>query len=271
MIPAPDAQRTPRLSPFTFHLSLFTLVLLSGCRVSLSPLKNRVSVGEESYVVFDGEGEDGQGDLYAGSASGGSVFRITFTRVHESSPALSPDGTMLAFIRGARAADSASHRIWIMNLLNGAEREMPVLGPAAYPRRLAWSLDGAAIYARTAQGDFRIPAPPAPATPEAVTAGTQATADTILAVPLGFPVIAIATGCDSGICAFTRSGSQVVSTEGRDPFRWGSDSLAYIRGRGIEVRPLAGGATREVRWTQVPSELRTATQFPGILPPRPDR
>ena len=256
---------TCRLALVTCHLSLVTLV---GCRVSLSPVKNRVGVGVESYVFFDADGEDGQGDLYVGSASGGKVFRATFTRVHESSPALSPNGIMLAFIRGSHAADSAGHRVWVMNLMNGAEREVPEPGAGAFPQRLAWSLDGTTLYVRTSRGDFQTAAPPADPRLVAVDRASQAAADTALRVPLGLPVIAIAEPCDSGggICARTPSGAQRLSPVGRDAFRWGADSVGYFIGNGIEVRPLGGGSTRQLRWTGIPSPPRTATQFPGLAP-----
>ena len=240
-----------------------SLITVMGCRVSLSPVKNRVGVGVESYVVFDADGENGEGDLYVGSSSGGRAFRVTFSRVHEASPALSPDGIMLAFIRGRHAADSAGHRIWVMNLLNGAEREVPLLAEGAYPQRLGWSLDGTRLFVRTARGDFQVAAPPADPEAHPVEPAAKPTADTMLAVPLGSPVVAIAADCDSGICVFTPAGSQLLSGEGRDPFRWGSDSVGYFNRSGIEVRPLGGGTTRELRWSQVPSDLRTATHFPG--------
>jgi hypothetical protein len=237
----------------------------------LSPLKNRVGVGVESYVVFAADGENGEGDLYAGSARGGGAFRVTFTRVHETAPALSPDGIMLAFIRGPHAADSAGHRVWVMNLLNGAERELSAFGPGVYPRRLGWSLDGSSLFVRTSRGDFRVTAPPADPEFHAVSPTEKATADTLLAVPLGFPVVGVAADCDSGICAFTPSGSQVLTGTGRAAFRWGADSVAYFAGDEIEVRPLGGGTTRQLRWSGVPGRLRTATQFPGVGPTDRDR
>jgi hypothetical protein len=231
--------------------------------MSMSPVKNRVGVGVESYVVFDAAGENGEGDLYVGSASGGRVFRVTFSRVHESSPALSPNGLMLAFIRGPHASDSTSHRVWIMNLVNGAEREVPTLGTNAFPRRLAWSLDGSTLYVRTGVGDFQVPGPPADLIPQPVARTEQASADTVLAVPLGSPVLAMAEACDSGVCARTASGTQVLSLTGRSPFRWGTDSVGYLSGTEIEVRPLGGGTTRQLRWVGIPSNVKTATHFPG--------
>jgi hypothetical protein len=251
--------------------AVLLLTLLVGCRVSLSPVKNRVAVGVESYVVFDADGENGEGDLYIGAASGGTAFRITFTRVHEAAPALSPDGIMLAFIRGSHAADSAGYRIWVMNLLNGSEREIPAFGPGAYPRRLGWSLDGTSLFVRTSRGDVRVAAPPADPESHAVSQIDKARADTLLSVPLGFPVVGVAADCDSGICAFTPSGSQVLTGTGRGAFRWGADSVAYFKGDEIEVRPLGGGTTRQIRWSGVPGHPRTATQFPGVGPTDQDR
>ena len=253
---------------FTLYSSLFTLV---GCRVSLSPVKNRLGVGVESYVVFDAEGENGEGDLYAGSASGGKAFRVTFTRVHESSPALSPDGLMLAFIRGPHSADSAGHRVWVMNLLNGSEREVPELADGSFPRRLGWSLDGQLLFIATSRGDFQVPAPPSDPRPLVVAQSFRAKADTMLAVPLGSPIVGIAQSCDGGICALTPAGSQVLSSSGRAPFRWGADSVGYFSGDGIEVRPLGGGTTRQVRWSGAPANPGTATQFPGSTPANQDR
>ncbi len=237
--------------------------------MSLSPLKNRVEIGVESYLVFDADGEGGEGDLYAGSASGGSVYRITFSRAHESSPALSPDGAMLAFIRGGTSEDSSSHRIWVMNLLNGAERELPALGDGIHPERLGWSADGRTLYVRTSAGNYFTPAPPAKPDLKPATAGQGSGADTALSVMLGEPPQATVIRCPDGpgLCVPADSGAvQLLTSEGRDAFRWGADSVAYWLGDGIEVRPLGGGTTRLLRWTDVPTHPRGATQFPGVLP-----
>jgi WD40-like Beta Propeller Repeat len=230
--------------------------------MSLSPVKNRIGVGVESYVFFDALGEDGQGDLYAGSASGGKVFRVTFSRAHESDPALSPDGAVLAFIRGPRSADSVEHRVWVMNLLNGSERELPAAGPGAFPQRVAWSSDGATLYIRTSVGDFATAAPPYTAR----FAPAGAAADTAFSAPLGTPVVALAGMCEgaAGVCARLDSGpAQVLSPVGRNPFRWGSDSVGYFVRDLIEVRPLGGGSTRTLRWSGMPESPGTASQFPG--------
>ena len=254
----------------TGHLAMITAGLV-GCRMSLSPIKNRIGIGVESYVVFDADGEGGQGDLYAGSAGGGSAYRITFSRAHESSPALSPDGSMLAFVRGGTREDSTSHRVWIMNLLNGAERELPSMGPSAHPRRIAWSPDGHTVYVRTSTGDFLTPAPPLTADFRPVVAGTAEAADSALGVMLGEPRRARVITCPDGrgFCVSDDSGvSQMLTSDGRDPFRWGSDSVGFWLGDEVEVRPLRGGTTRQLRWAGTPSNPHETTQFPGGAPKR---
>jgi hypothetical protein len=234
--------------------------------MSLSPLGNRLQVGSESYVVFEAVGEGGQGDLYATPAGGGPSFPVTFSRVHETAPALSPDGTMLAYIRAPLEADSAGYRVWIMNLLNGAERELPE-SPGGAPRRVAWSRDGQRVFVRTSGGDLVASAPPASPSQEAVTGALQAVADSALEVVLGDPPFAIVTSCAgaAGLCVPSDSGApQVLDAGGRDPFVWGPDSVGYFVGNDIEIRPLGGGATRRLNWARSPDRPKTATQFPGV-------
>ena len=234
--------------------------------MSLSPLGNRLEVGAESYVVFEAAGEDGQGDLYASPASGGPIFPVTFSRAHETAPALSPDGTTLAFVRAPREADSAGYRVWIMNLLNGAERELPV-SPVGAPRRVAWSRDGQRLFVRTSGGDLVAPAPPASPDLQPAIGALQAAADSTFQVVLGDPPFAIVTRCTDGVglCVSPDSGdAQVLAPGGRDPFLWGTDSVGYFVGNEIEIRPLGGGTTRRVIWANVPVAPRTATYFPGV-------
>jgi len=229
-------------------------------------LGNRLQVGSESYVVFEAAGEDGQGDLYASPAAGGPSFPVTFSRAHETAPALSPDGTMLAYLRAPRATDSAAYRVWIMNLLNGAERELPVSSVGA-PRRVAWSRDGQRVFVRTSGGDLVAAAPPASPSVEPVTGSLQGAADSALQVVLGDPPFAVVTSCAGGVglCVPSDSGAvQVLDPEGRDAFAWGPDSVGYFVGSDIEVRPLGGGATRRLNWTRAPDRPKTATQFPGV-------
>lgn len=234
--------------------------------MSLSPLGNRLEVGSDAYLVVEAVGEDGQGDLYATPTGGGPLFPITFSRAHETAPALSPDGTMLAYIRAARETDSAGFRVWIMNLVNGAERELPV-SPVGAPRRVAWSRDGQRVFVRTTGGDLVAPAPPASPSLEPAIGAMLAAADSALQVVLGDPPFAIVTRCTdgAGLCVPSDSGvAQVLAPGGRDPFAWGTDSVGYFVGNEIEIRPLGGGATRRLNWARSPDRPKTATHFSGV-------
>ncbi|MEO8295285.1 MAG: hypothetical protein ABI613_07205 [Gemmatimonadota bacterium] len=242
--------------------------------MSLSPISNRIGIGVESYVIFEGDGEDGEGDLYAGSASGGTAYQLTFSRAHESSPALSPDGAVLAFIRGRTRQDSSSYRVWIMNLLNGSERELPALPANAHLERLAWSADSRTLYLRTSAGDVSTPAPPAGPALLPVPAESSAVADSALEVMLGESRQARLIPCagEAGICVAVDSGApQNISTQGAGAFRWGSDSVAFWLGDAIEIRPLGGGTTRTLRWKGLPAHPGAATHFRGrpeeVTPP----
>lgn len=234
--------------------------------MSLSPLGNRIEVGSDAYVIFDAVGEDGQGDLYATPAGGGPIFPVTYSRAHESGPVLSPDGTMLAFLRSTNQNDSAGHRVWIMNLLSGTERMLPE-SESGWPNRVAWSRDGQRLFVRTAAGDLVTLAPPASPALERADAAFQAQADSSFQVVLGDPPFATVAGCSDGpgLCVPADSGKvQVLTSEGRNPFAWGADSVGYFVGRDIEVRPLGGGITRRLSWTKPPVAPKTATQFPGM-------
>lgn len=242
---------------------MFACLLSSAaaCRVSLSPLQNRIGVGTESYLIFTARGEGGQGDLYAASGSGGPVFPVTFTRVHETAPALSPDGLMLAYLRGRTAEDSAGFRIWVMNLLNGNEREIPRPG-GGHPSHLGWSSDGRTLFIRTSSGDFQTPAPPA--RPDLQPADPAAAARA-LSVVLGDPVFARVVPCDSaGLCVETPGGNRsVLTADGAHPVRWGPDSVGYFVGSIFVVRPLGAGQAREVEWQKMPEGVGEGSGFGG--------
>lgn len=235
-----------------------------ACHGSLSPIQNKIQVGEEAYVVFAADGEGGAGDLYAVHATGGQTFPITFSRVDESAPALSPDGSLLAFVRARSVRDSATE-LWVMNLLNGAERRLDTPARELRVTRLGWSGDGRTLYARSDHGTFRLAAPPAPSEPEWVDS-TDAGADTALAVILGDPAFAQAMPCPGrpGLCAVDRSGmATLLSADGHDAAPWGSDSVAYFAGNVLVVRPLGGGSLRQIGFERVPERPRQLTVFAG--------
>ncbi|MFN8654104.1 MAG: hypothetical protein U0133_19560 [Gemmatimonadales bacterium] len=243
-------------------LLLLGLALAGGCRGTLSPLSNKLKVGEESYVVLAADGEGGKGDLFAAAPASGTPFQVTFTRVDERAPALSHDGALLAFLRSATPTDTAGASIVILNLINGAERRVPA--PAGV-EALRWTPDGAALLARTPAGMLRTPAPPAALAFAPVPEAERAAADSLFRVLLGDPPAGEAKPCadGTGVCAWLASGDTVrLSATGSDPLGWSGDSVGYFEDGTLTIRPLVGGKTRVIRWDRL-SHPRQPTWFAG--------
>lgn len=249
---------------------LFLLpISASACRVSLSPLQNRIAVGREAFAVFVAEGEGGTGDLYAVPASGGATTPITYTRLRELAPALAPQGTALAFIREATPGEPGTRRVVVMNLLNGAERMPPATQTP--PDAVAWSGDGTEIFMRAGDSLFSTPAPPAPGVWRPLAGAELTRADSAFMVLLGTPAFVRAVECpEVGVCVELPDGEvSVVDREGKGAVRWGSDSIGYFAGAGFVVRPLGAGRPRDVRLIPPRSEPRELTYFPGPATPAP--
>lgn len=237
--------------------------MLLACRGSLSPLSNKLAVGQQPYVVFAANGEAGVGDLFASTPAGGQAFQITFTRVDEELPSLSADGTLLAFVRSRTPGDSGRRSLVVMNLLNGAERRIEFDGAA--PSAVAWSRDGSRIFLRQGDSVRVTPAPPSQFQLAPVAGTDRSAADSQLAVLLGDPPLATAVPCDSGtgICARLPDGSQqTIAPTGRNPARWSGDSIVYRENEDWVIQPLAGGKTRTLNWTET-SDPRSLTIFVG--------
>lgn len=239
------------------------IVLLGtiGCRGTLSPLSNKLEVGQEPYIVFVADGEDNLGDLFASAPSGGVAFQITFTRLDERAPTLAPDGVTLAFLRRF-GRDSTVAMPVLMNLLNGAEREVQGAGKVD---ALAWSEDGRTLYLRGPDGTHAVAAPPADGAIHDIAVSELPQVDSTFRVLLGNPAVGEAVPCDSGggLCARLANGSTVLTREGRHAARWGSDSLLYVEKGELMVRPLGGGGTRVLRFTTPIRNPRGVTRFPG--------
>lgn len=257
--------RSGRVAGLIAVLSFGTL----GCRVSFSPLQNRIAVGAEPFVIFVGDGEEGAGDLFAAAAAGGAVHPVTFTRLHETMPLLAPDGTTVAFLRSRRAADSADYRVVVLNLLNGAERTLFRASNDELIHHIGWSLDGASLYVATNVGVYLLEPPPARASAVAVPPSSRADADSAFRVYVGSPAFAEVRAClwkgtESALCVYPRAGTEtLLVTGGHDPVRWGSDSIGYVRQGDLEVRPLGPGSVRRVVLTSVPRHPRMPTYFSG--------
>jgi hypothetical protein len=257
-------------SPLTLVLVPLTLVLVPLTLFSIScgtlpPLRGKIDVGRESYAVFVG-GSGVSGDLYAVRANGGPAFPITFTPVAELAPALSPNGTDLAFLRSQSLRDSTPATVWVMNLLNGSERELYLPKGAAAPERVGWSDSGKTVVVRAGEGLYRFDAPPAKAVARPVPAEESAAAESSLAVLLGDPVFAMVVTCKrTDLCLITRRGTQgILAQAARDPVRWGTDSVAFLVGDNLlQIRPLSKGRPRALNWSDVPARPRQLTFFQG--------
>jgi hypothetical protein len=239
------------------------LLLLSAC-TGLSPLRGRAVVGRDAYVIFVGDGPAGEPDLYGVRADGGPVFQITYTSVLEAAPALSPDGGMVAFLRARTTHDSVPAAVWVLNLLTGAERELPLPAGAAHPERVGWSADGASIYVRAGSARYALGAPPAAAAAHALAGAARAAADSGLSVLLGDPPFGRAVQCGPALCVQADTGAPSPFAENaHDAVQWGADSVAFLSGGDLVVRPLGPGRERRVEWSGVPARPREVTAFLG--------
>ncbi len=243
-------------------LPLLLLLLLLACRVSLSPLQNKVAVGQEPYLALQAAGESGRDDIYVVRPDDGTVVPLTYTRWGEAHPALSPDGVMLAFVR--YSIDETELRVVVMNLLNGNERV--VWGPVGEAiSGLGWA-DAGLIAAATASGPLLLTAPPA--APRAIrpVGDEAARADSSLHVLLGDPPFARVVECENAdeLCVLTANGvSQPLQAGASVPLRWGPDSLAYLLGETIEIRPLGPGRSRSLTAEPPLAGIENGSYFPG--------
>lgn len=243
-------------------------LLVSGCR--LTPLAGKLDPGQEPYLVLAGRSVGEAWDLFAIRPGGSQAFQLTFTRQPESAPALDPSGAMLAFLR--RDLDpEPRHWLVVMNLVSGAERETHVPTALGAPDRVGWSEDGRRLYVRAERGVLFSLAPPDLLELAPVGPAEGARAESALAVLLGSPAFARAVRCpEGGVCVETAEHPlQPLGRDARDPFRWGSDSVAYLVGDQIEVRPLGGGRARRVFWSGPPEEPGAPTYFAGPVGDRP--
>ncbi len=236
--------------------ALLAAAALAGCRVSLSPLQNRIALGQEPYLVFAATGEGRAGDLYAVKPAGGEIWPVTYTRVDERLPAIAPSGVGLAFVRRVRGRDD----VVVMNLSTGSERRALRLG-ADSVTGLAWR-GQEELWVRTATGAWRVTRAGEPA-PLDVPAAVR---DSAFLVLLGEPAFAVAGACAGGAGVCTRGADGVehpLAEPARDAARWGPDSVAYFAGDRLTVRPLGPGREREVRWHPAPVEPRAVSYFAG--------
>ncbi len=243
---------------------LAAAAVLAGCRSGFLPLRGKFDVGRDPMVVF--VGGDDAGDLFAQTPAGGPAIPITFSPVAELRPALSPDGGQVAFLRAGSLTDTMPAGVWVLNLLNGAEREIDLPKGISNPRRVGWTAGGQEIVIEAGERFYRAAAPPAAAPARPVTSAERAMAESALAVLLGKPAFARVIPCANGedLCAVGDSGGPSLFARGaREAARWGDDSVAYLEEDRLVVRPLSAGHPRTVEWSSVPARPRQPTVFAG--------
>ena len=242
------------------------LLLLAACEGTFLPLRGKFEVGKDPMVVFVGGDAPAGGDLYAVPTSGGQAIPITFTTVGEMRPALSPDGAAVAFLRAGSLADSVPESVWVLNLINGAERRIELPKEAGPVEQVGWADGGRSLVIRAGGMLYRGEAPPAQGTAGPVPVAQRASAESALAVLLGTPGFARAVPCANpeDLCVVGDTGSPSLFAQGaREPARWGDDSVAYLEGDRLVVRPLAAGRARQVEWSAVPTRPRQLSVFAG--------
>lgn len=251
-----------RLFPLTSYLSLLT-----AC--AITPLTNRIDVGNDPFVIGVGEGPDGNTDLFAALAGGGAFVRLTFTAAEERAPRLAPEGTRVGFLRRQAEGDATRWIVVALDLKSSVERTAPLPEFAAEPERLGWSADGTKLLLK-AGGLFEMD-PGSGAVPlRRIPVDALSPADPGTAEVLGAPPMGMVVECPGGgVCIAARTGEITPLGSGvRQAVRWGADSVGYFVADGsFEVRPLAGGRSRRPDWTGMPRALRSITHHPGVRSP----
>ncbi len=240
--------------------AVMLLVGLLGCS-GVPPMRHKIEAGQEPFVVFVADAPDGRGDLYAMTPVGSDVIQLTFSLPAEWSPSLSPNGDVVVFIRSREESDTTNARIWLLNLLNGAERELALPDSSGAPVRVAFIDGGRQVLVQTTQKMFRVKAPPARPEAEEIAINPEA-----FALRIGTPAFARVAECAGSreLCVIPDSGSPAPLAEGaHDAARWGDDSLAYVQGEELVIRPLGPGHPRVVRWRSNLRNPRAITVFAG--------
>src|SRR4029078_12057672 len=96
---------------------------------------------------------------------------------------------------------------WVIQLLNGAARELRLPKDAGSLERVGWSSDGSALLVKTSKDFYRVEAPPAKPNSRRVPPEERAAAESSLAVLLGDPVFARVVPCSQAedLCVIPRN------------------------------------------------------------------
>ena len=237
-------------------------VMTLACGVS--PIDHRIKLGEEPFVVFVGEGNDQNTDLFTTTTAGGEVYQLTFTRVIERAPALDHRGGMVAFLRMRDTLPGTRRDLVIMSLETGAEKTFSLPAAAGVPRAIGWSADDRTVYLRADGGLWGAAIATSGEAVASVSEADTLMASQATAVWLGQPPFAQAIPCPTGLCVIgPRHDTAALSASGHDPMRWGRDSVAWFEGDEIVVRPLGAGRARRVVLKGAPANAREGRMSGG--------
>jgi len=106
---------------------------------------------EEGYYQYPAASGDvlvfaSEGDLWRSARDGGSAVRLTNADGEESEPAISPDGTLIAFT----ASYDSDRDIYVMPVAGGRPRRLTFEG--GFVRTIGWTPDGHVIYSTSITG-----------------------------------------------------------------------------------------------------------------------
>jgi Tol biopolymer transport system component len=141
------------------------------------------------FTLFDGRGGPDLATIRAADGSG--LRRLTRWHSREFEPALSPDGTTIAFTRGFALGDVGN--IWTIDL--ATRHAARITSSPGYDHQVAWSPDGATLIF------------------ERVTSFT--TAKLVIAAPDGSGLAVLTRGAFDADPAFAPSGSRIVFASDR--------------------------------------------------------
>src|SRR5262245_22691242 len=237
------------------------VLLLAACAVT--PLTNKIDVGEDPFVIGVGEGPDSLTDLFAAPAGGGAFARLTFNRAEEQGPKLSPDGLMVAYLRHSKGGSDWS--LVLLDLIRNGEQSAPIPKDAGEPVGLGWSPAGDRIVVQA--GRYLTTRAPGPIVLEPI---DSIPGDSVVGERLGGDRRGVIRACANGggLCVVVGDAVTPLGAERSGVIRWGADSLGYFEGKTFEVRPLAGGYARKPAWTGLPSRLRELTYHEGQVTTR---
>lgn len=245
---------------------------LTACGDVMSPLRKLGTPGEDPYLVFVAQSRDGNAELYVSRPDGRDIRPVSYSPLWESYPALTPDGDVLAYLRSTDTLVTSPRTVWLTNLLNGAERQLTV-PEGTVVLRLAWRNAGAELVGRTSDGRLLAwTMPPTKALPVVLAGPSADSAQAAFEVLLGDPPFARIVPCAPNApaeCAqplndTTGTSVPLADFPVRDAVRWRGDSVAYLIGDSLRVRPLGRGRERRVEWApRVPESPRQFTFFPG--------